>query len=182
MRLRPGDQVKRIELPVIDGSMFNMDSVEGKPFMLSFYRFASCPFCNLRINKLVKRFDEFGGDFALIAIFNSSPENLARHTAGHHAPFPILADENKIFYNSFGIQYSWVGFLKGMMMRLPTLLGGMLRGYLPAEFNHRLSIMPADFLVDAKGVIQTAYYGQDEGDHLSFDEVKAFALEKREAL
>ena len=37
--------------------------------------------------------------------------------------------------------------------------------------------MPADFLVNEHGVIQAAYYGQDEGDHLPLEKVKCFSLD-----
>jgi hypothetical protein len=61
-------------------------------------------------------------------------------------------------------------------------LRAFFSGLIPKELNSSWLTMPADFLVDAEGVIQKAYYGQDEGDHLSFDEMKAFALEKRVTL
>ncbi len=35
---------------------------------------------------------------------------------------------------------------------------------------------PADFLVDEHGIIRTAHYGEDEGDHLLFEQLKSFAL------
>ena len=38
--------------------------------------------------------------------------------------------------------------------------------------------MPAEFLVDRDGIIQTVYYGKDEGDHMPFEEIKAFALQQ----
>ena len=82
MRLAPGAKATHISLPSIDGSIFKTDSLEGNPFMLSFFRFASCPFCNLRVHELVRRY----------------------------------------------------------------------------------------------GVIQMAYYGSDEGDHLPFEQVKAFSM------
>ena len=63
--------------------MFNSESVKGKLVLLSFFRFASCPFCNLRMNELVRRYDEFGDDFTIIAIFDSPLENLKRHTDQH---------------------------------------------------------------------------------------------------
>jgi len=103
LRLKTGDKVKNIKLKAIDGSMFDLESIKGKPFMLSFLRFATCPFCNLRVNQLVKRFDEFGGDFTIVAIFDSPFENLVRHAKGHEAPFPILADENKKYYKEYDI-------------------------------------------------------------------------------
>ncbi|MCK5034029.1 MAG: redoxin domain-containing protein, partial [Calditrichia bacterium] len=65
MKLTSGTKAKNINLPAIDGSIFDTNSLSGKPYLLSFYRFASCPFCNLRVNELVRRFGEFGSDFTL---------------------------------------------------------------------------------------------------------------------
>ena len=176
MRLQVGSSIKGIELPEIDGSIFNSESLMGKPFMLSFLRFASCPFCNLRVNQLVKRFDEFGNDFTIVAIFDSPLDNLRKHTEGHKAPFPILADESNKYYREYGIEHSILGLLKGMFFRMPTLIRGMLKGYIPVIFKGSIITMPADFLIDCDGIIQMAYYGNDEGDHLPFEEVKKFSL------
>ena len=35
--------------------------------------------------------------------------------------------------------------------------------------------MPADFLIDENGIIQAAYYGDDEDDHIPLHLVKQFA-------
>jgi peroxiredoxin Q/BCP len=177
MRLRSGVKAKNIRLPAIDGSMFETESVKGKPYMLSFFRFASCPFCNLRVNELVRRFDEFGDDFTIIAVFDSPLDNLTRHAEGQKAPFPILADEKNKYYRDYGIEHSVSGMLKGMFFRMPTLLKGMFKGYVPTTIKGSMTTMPADFLIDCEGVIQMAYYGKDEGDHLPFDKVKEFSLE-----
>ena len=176
MRLKPGEKAKNIKLPAIDGSMFELESIKGKPFMLSFFRFASCPFCNLRVNQLVKQFDEFGSDFTIIAVFDSPLDNLMRHAEGHKAPFPIIADKDNKYYREYGIEHSVSGMLKGMFLRMPTLLKGILKGYIPTTIKGSMTTMPADFLIDRDGIIQVAYYGQDEGDHLLFDTVKNFSL------
>ena len=47
MRLKSGENRIKIELPSIKGSTFNTETLNGKPYMLSFYRFASCPFWRL---------------------------------------------------------------------------------------------------------------------------------------
>ena len=175
LRLKPGSKYIDIQLPAIDGTAFNSESIEGKSVMVSFFRFASCPFCNLRVNELVRRFDEFGDDFTIIAIFDSPLDNLTRHTEGHKAPFPILADEQNIYYKKYSIERSFLGMLKGMFLRMPTMLKGMFKGYIPMVIKGSLTTMPADFLIDREGVIQLAYYGKDEGDHLAFDSVKEFS-------
>ena len=165
-----------ITLPSIDGSTFDLSTLQGKRYMLSFFRFASCPFCNLRVHELVTRFNELGDDFTIVAIFDSPLDNLQEHAEGHQAPFPILADESNRYYREYGIEHSLAGVLKGMFLRMPTLIKGMAKGYLPTTIKGSMTTMPADFLVDEEGSIQFAHYGRDEGDHLPFAQVKAFAL------
>jgi peroxiredoxin len=176
MRLTSGAKVINISLPAIDGSIFDVECLNGKPFMLSFLRFASCPFCNLRVNELVRRFGEFGDDFTIVAIFDSPLDNLTRHAEGHEAPFPVLADESNQYYREYGIEHSVSGVFKGMFLRMPTLLKGMFKGYIPTTIKGSMTTMPADFLIDREGIIQVAHYGRDEGDHLPFDAVKEFSL------
>ncbi|MFA7242665.1 MAG: peroxiredoxin-like family protein [Sulfuricellaceae bacterium] len=177
MKKNAGDKVSNIRLEALDGAVFDLSSLNGRPFMLSFFRFASCPFCNLRMHELVKRFEELGDKFTIVAIFDSAPDNLREHATRHHAPFPVLADAQGVYYTRYGIEHSAAGVLKGMIFRLPTLLYAMFaKGYLPQKINGSMTTMPADFLVDASGIIRVSYYGKDEGDHLSFEAVKKFAL------
>jgi hypothetical protein len=63
-----------------------------------------------------------------------------------------------------------LGYLKG----IPTAMIGMLKGFLPAKMEGDLAMIPADFLIDEKGVIQTAYYGINIGDHLSIEQIWTF--------
>jgi peroxiredoxin len=172
----PGERIETIRLPALDGGTFDLDRMHGTRLLLSFFRFAACPFCNLRIHQLVTRYAEFGGNFAVIAVFDSSVDNLRRHAARHRAPFPILADAANRYYRAFGIEHSVGGMLKGVVTRLPALLYAMFaRGYWPTSIEGRVTTMPADFLVDERRVIRVAHYGRDEGDHLPFETVKAFS-------
>ncbi|WP_341502346.1 peroxiredoxin-like family protein [Gallaecimonas sp. GXIMD4217] len=172
----PGDPVVPISLPAIDGGRFDTASLAGRPYLLSFLRFASCPFCNLRLHELARRFDELGAGFTIVAVFDSPLDNLVRHAGRHRAPFPILADEDGRCHRAYGVQHSLSGVVRGLALRLPTLVRALARGYWPTSIKGSLTTMPADFLVDRDGIIQLAYYGQDEGDHLLFDEIKAFSL------
>ena len=176
MRIRTGDKLIDLKLPAIDGEIFNIESLKGKPFMLSFLRFASCTFCNLHIHELTQRFNEFGDDFTVVAVFDSPLDNLKKHTEKHQAPFPILADADNTYYKHYNIERSVTGMLKGMILRMPTLMNGMLKGYVPIVIKGSLTTMPTDFLIGRDGIVQTAYYGKDEGDHLQFDIVKEFSL------
>jgi len=176
-RLSPGDLAPAVRLKATDGSTFDTARLSGRRYLLSFFRFASCPFCNLRVHDLTRRFAELGPGFGVVAIFDSPPDNLRQHADRHGAPFPILADETGETYGAYAIERSVVGVLKGMAMRAPTLIEAMARGYLPTSLRGSLTTMPADFLVDERGAIRTAHYGGDEGDHLPFEDVLAFSLE-----
>jgi len=175
MRLSSGSKVRKLTLPAIDGTTFDIASLAGRPFMLAFFRFASCPFCNMRVHELVQRFDEFGNDFSIAAVFDSPLDNLSKHTEGQHAPFPILADVNNDYYQAYGVEHSIAGMFKGMLFRMPTLIKAMAKGYIPTTIKGSMTTMPAEFLIDREGIIQRTYYAKDEGDHMPFDEVKAFS-------
>lgn len=175
MKLTAGKKAPNIILPAIDGSAFNLETLRGRRYLLTFYRFATCPLCNLRVHEIVTRFAELGGEFGVVAVFDAPLAHLQKHAGKHKAPFPILADENNKYYKIYGIEHSFTGMLKGMVTRMPKLLYGMFgKGYIPLPVGS-FTTMPADFLVDERGIIQTAYYGRDEGDHLSFDILKSFA-------
>lgn len=176
MRIKPGEQSTGIQLPSINGTIFDTGSLQGRPYLSSFFRFASCPFCNLRVHQLVESYAELGNDFTIVAVFDSPIDNLVRHAEGHKAPFQILADESNRYYREYGIEHSFAGMMKGMLLRMPTLIRSMSMGYVPTIIKGSMTTMPADFLIDARGVIRTAHYGGDEGDHLPFEQVKDFSL------
>ncbi len=175
-RLRPGATAPDFQLQGMDGHLFDSSSLRGGRYLISFYRFASCPFCNLRMREVIRRFPELEGRLGIVAIFDSPLESLRRHASGHQAPFPVLADPGRSAYQRYRIEQSFLGMMKGMIFRMPTLMRAMIsHGYWPTSMDGSLTSMPADFLVDENGIIQTAHYGRDEGDHLAWDTIKAFA-------
>jgi len=171
-----GDQISNIQLTALDGSRFDLDSIRGKRYMLAFFRFAGCPFCNLRVHDLAIQYSDFGSNFTIVGIFDSTLKDLRRHATRHNAPFPILADETNTYYHAYGITRSLFGTLKGAIFRFPTVLYAMfVKGYLPTSFGGNVMTMPADFLVNEDGVIEPAHYGKDEGDHIPIELVKQFS-------
>src|SRR5215216_4487268 len=49
MRLKPGDQAVPFSVETIEGKRISLELFAGKPVLLMFYRYASCPMCNLRL-------------------------------------------------------------------------------------------------------------------------------------
>jgi peroxiredoxin Q/BCP len=171
-----GDRVSNIQLTAVNGSRFDLDSIRGKRCLIAFFRFAGCPFCNLRVHDLVEQYHAFGSNFTIVAIFDSTLKDLRRHAMKHNAPFPILADDTKGYYQEYGIERSFWRTLKGAVVRFPTVLYAIfVKGYVPTSFGGNLMTMPADFLVNEDGVIEVAHYGRDEGDHIPIERVMQFS-------
>ena len=53
MKLKAGDKIEKIDLPSTNGTFFNLKEIKGKKTLITFYRFATCPFCILRINEII---------------------------------------------------------------------------------------------------------------------------------
>ena len=176
MVLKIGEKLENITLPNIDGISFELESLKDKKVLISFHRFATCPFCNLHIHQLVKNFNSFSDDFAIVTVFDSPLSHLQKHAESHHAPFAILADERNVYYQRFNVERSVLKTIKGFTKRFPTVLYAMfIKGYWPFPIKGNIFSMPLEILIDGNGLIQHIHKGKDEGDHLSLEEIKNFS-------
>lgn len=161
-----GDMAPDFLVEDIAGSTVKLSQLRNRPVLLSFYRFASCPFCNLRIAQLMNNYEQYEGRLTIIAVFESSNEHLREYINNNQLPFPVIADPEGELYQRFGVTTSFLGFMMGML-RLGTLMRAM--GHKNVSINPHGSPMtriPADFLIDPHGQIVEAYYGSDISDHL----------------
>lgn len=170
-----GQQIPQILLPQLDGAQFDNRSLVGKKYLLTFFRFATCPFCNIRMAALARVLPQLGKDFAIVGIFQSELAHLQKNASDHFKDIVVLADPGRRYYDKFGVKRSFWGMLKGMIFRIPLLVAAMFRGFFPHEISSRYLIMPLSLLVDEQGVIQQVYQGRDEGDHIPIERVLAFA-------
>ena len=142
--------------------------------MLSFYRYAACPFCNLRIHRLSEKYPDWQhrGPEA-IAIFHSPAKNILKYAGKQSPPFPIIPDPGKKLYHLYGVEKSLIGMLTGML-RIGEMIQSARKGFFHLYPENGLSTLPADFLIDEKGTIAHAYYGSDMGDHVPFEKVNSW--------
>ncbi len=175
--MKISETMPQIKLPAIDGLQFDNHSLKGKKYLVTFFRFATCPFCNMRIAQLKRAKSEMGENFEIVAIFEAKIEHLKKQANRHHAGFQILADHKREYYKIFGVKKSLIGMFKGMLLRMPTLILGLLKGYIPLDISPRILTMPLSLLVDEQGIIQTIYHGKDEGDHIPMKQVMSFVKE-----
>ncbi|MDA8546362.1 peroxiredoxin family protein [Euryarchaeota archaeon] len=171
-----GDDAPSIVLPATDGSTFDLSTYKGKRVILTFFRFDSCPFCNLRIHRLVKRWGEFPEHTVMVGIFDASISNLSKRMKKHKVPFTLVADETYEHFLSNGVRKSFLRVMLAPLRAPLTFLETLVKGYVPLTLSPaKLSTLPVDILIGADGKIVEAHYCKDTVDHMPIDKMVLFA-------
>ncbi|NJN26761.1 MAG: redoxin domain-containing protein [Cyclobacteriaceae bacterium] len=158
----------------IYGNEISLDEFEGQKILLSFLRTAACPFCNLRVNEMIKKQREWEfKDVVIIAVFASPASEILKYAGKQNPSFAIIADPTESLYRKYGIEHSLLGKIKAMQ-RLKEMMQIMTKGYFNVESLIEKTVMPADFLINESGTIVQAYYGKDFGDHIPFEQVETW--------
>jgi len=175
-KLEIGAPAPEISLPAIDGTIFDMSSMKGKRVIFTFFRFSSCPFCNMRIDELMKRWGEFAEDTVMVGVFDARIDELTKRMGKRGVPFTIVADETYQHFNENGVEKSFVRFMWGAMRSPLTMLRATMRGYVPMTLSiSKMSTLPVDILVDEHGMVVEAHYCKDTADHLPIDRLVEFS-------
>ena len=176
MNIQVGGRLPEHVLPSIHDRDINTGSFSGQKVVVSFYRFASCPFCNLRMGSMVKRWDEFDENTQAVAVFDSSVNELKARMKRHNPPFEVLADPSNVLYNSVGVRRKKAKGLLLPLFRLPKVFKALSRGFLPRTLSpSKLGILPVDVLVNADGIIEHIHEGRNGDDRMSLDEIIAWS-------
>ena len=160
----------------VNGRPFQLSDLKGKRVMLSFFRNADCPFCNLRVYELTHEYTAWReAGLEVVTFFSSPAEDVRAHLArGRRArPFRMIADPDLAIYNEYGVEQSATALFKALLFKLPRIFRGLALGGKPAK-NHHPTLVPADFLLDERGRIVETWYGRDTSDHIPLERVQAF--------
>ena len=98
MKLKSGMVAPDIEYHDYLDIPFKLSELRGQKVLLSFYRYAGCPFCQLRYAELA---DKFGNEekIRLVAVFQSPSDSIREHAAGIESPVTVIGDAAERFYN-----------------------------------------------------------------------------------
>ena len=79
---------------------------------MTFFRFDICQFCNIRINKIIKGWDEFDEHIAMIDIFEANIDKITKSMNQHNPHFIILAAVEYTLCKKYEVQklIFWVLF------------------------------------------------------------------------
>lgn len=176
MKLQQSQQAPEFLANAITGDSIRLSDYRGKKIMLSFYRNAGCPVCNLRFHELRKYDKDFiAHDLVVFAFYQSSLENLNKYVGNENFHATIIANPWFDIYEKYGIERSTLKLLysvfKGVMSKIRA---GRKLYKDKIENDGHANLLGADFLIDEQGEIVRAYYNQYIGDHLPVLEILDF--------
>lgn len=174
MKIVPGVQAPDLEMQDIDGRALSVEQYRGRPLLLQFYRYASCPMCDLRLHDFSREYPRLQRmGLEVIAVFHSSPGRLRSHFKHRPIPFPIVGDPDRRLYRSYGVETSWTRLLLSAVK--PRFYWDWLRSMRHGFFGGldlHLASMPADFLIGPDGTVLRVHYGADIGDHMPVHDIE----------
>jgi peroxiredoxin len=175
-QLQIGEVAPDFALRNIDGKLVSLKEYRGKKLLVSFYRYAACPLCNLRIYELITKHDELQKKgLYMIAFFQSPRESILEYVGKQKPPFPIITDPSREIYKLYGVESSLAKALRAVF-RMKKFRQAATLGFKGGNREGDKKIVPADFLINEKGVIHMAYYGKDISDHLPLHEIEKFLI------
>ena len=177
MRVSKGQAILRFAVEDVSGKTISLDDYNGQHVLLSFFRNAGCPFCNLTLIKLIERYKNFSNrGLQTIAFFQSPKETVNEYVVARQPPFPIIADPNKEVYDKYAIETSLIGGIKSVTSA-PARIGAIIRGdVVLGRIDGDAFLMPAQFIIGPDGAIVRSHYGTDFGDKIPLIEIEEILL------
>lgn len=173
LRLKPGEKAPAFKTQDWQGNRIAPYGTHPGTILLSFFRYASCPLCNLRVRELITNYERFIENGVRIqAVFQSSAERIAHYVGTQSPPFPLIPDPDLKLYRLYGVESSWRGFARAWTLGIPQVYRAVVaNGFLPGTMENDIHRIPADFLIAPDGKLLDVYYGRDIGDHIPLDRV-----------
>lgn len=172
-RLKIGDLAPALEGPGHRGEIVSLAAMRGTPVLVAFFRYASCPLCNLRVHELRRHHDELKGrGLSIIAVFQSPPQSIADYVGRQEVEFPLVGDPALALYRRWGVERGLWGLVKAGVVAIGAALRALRLGYRPGRIDGPLDRLPADFLVDSSGRLAEVFYGDHIGAHLPLATVR----------
>lgn len=182
MRLFPGQTAKDFSVQDMYGNPLKLSELKGQKILLSFFRNASCPFCNMRVHRLTqkkKQYDALG--LKMVFVFETDPKYMLKSTFHQGvSPIPLIGDPEKELYHLYGVE-------NNLLKAFSTFLSSSSRRLLAQSQKDieqpgtkevgksSLGLLPADFLITEDFKIRTAHYGRKLDDHVTFEQLENFA-------
>jgi len=152
--LEVGERAPRFTLPNAFGKPVSLDEqLESGPVVLTFYRGAWCPYCNLELRALHASMPQFQRyDASLIAVTPQKPSRSRKQLAQDPYAFQVLSDLDSKVMKAYELYFE-----------VPEALSQLYKrrfGLDLAEYNgqdrYELPV-PGTFVIDRQGTIRAAF-------------------------
>jgi len=149
--------------------------VFGGRWWIVLSRYAACPFCSLRIDRVARRMAELReANVRLLVVFPSPQERIDKYYPPSSTPFLVVSDTAEKLYDALGAQTSVLGTLR-TAIDLPVVVRAELSYRRnPLAIDGPITRQPADYLV-RDGTIERIRLGRRLDDGLRTDAVLAWA-------
>jgi peroxiredoxin len=160
----------------VNGKEVNLSDYKGRKVLLTFFRNAGCPVCNLRMHELLAQAPAFERKgLTVIAVYESTAQNMKQYTEDQSIPFVMIPDANRQLYSLYAIERSG---RKAFASMFHGVIGKAGRGKKlfkrKIEQDGHKTTIGADFLIDEHGKVAMAHYGRYICDHLPLNEIDTF--------
>jgi len=171
MRLTLGSPAPDFSAESIGGRGVSLEQLRGRPLLLKFYRFATCPVCNVHMHRFImehRMVSEAG--LTTVVLYHSPADKLAE-AQDHATPFDLIPDPEKRIFRAYGVERGLRGLVSPTVMReyFKALMAGFPPGLLTSDGG--ITGNPADFIIDASGRVVFAHYGKQYADSLEAADV-----------
>ncbi len=180
--LNEGDEIPQINLPNAVGKTINVNSMlKDGPVVISFYRGAWCPYCNLELKALQNALPEIKSlDAQLIAISPNTPDNSISSIEKHGLEFEVLTDAGNKIAKEFRLVFNLAEELRPIFKQfnfdVPKYNG---------DESWELPI-PATYIVNTDGKIVHAFVNADYTKRMEPTEIisklKELTAQKQQAI
>jgi peroxiredoxin len=155
----------------IGGRRIDLAALRGRTVLLKFYRFATCPVCHLHLHGFIQVYKPLVAIGLTSIVIYYSPADMVDATAVAGLPFDLVPDPDKRIFRAFGVEQRWAGMFAPAVWRdyARALAAGFPPGMLTSDGG--ITGQPADFLIDAQGIVAFAHYGRHYADSLTAAEL-----------
>jgi peroxiredoxin len=157
LALGVGAQAPRFSLPSATGQDVALEELLAQgPVVLSFYRGAWCPYCNLALRALQQHQGDITARGAqLVAVSPQLPGEAVAVTGKHQLTFTILSDVGSDVAKQYGLTFDLPEDLAAVYDRLGFELERVNGGH------GRTLPLPATYVIDRGGEIRWAFADTD---------------------
>jgi peroxiredoxin len=155
--LSAGDRAPRFALPSATGRTVALDDLLADgPVVLTFYRGAWCPYCNIALRGLQQRHADITARGArLVAVSPQVPDESLTLVEKHGLAFDVLSDVGSGTAGRYGLAFDLPDDLAAVYDRLGFELERVNGGH------PRTLPLPATYVIDRGGVIRWAFVATD---------------------